>query len=58
MERHGGFSRRWLLFSISFLGLLLLVGEPNPSLLKRGGKSNGEERRKTKGLSRKEGPIF
>lgn len=46
MERRGGFSRRWLLFSISLLGLLLLVGEPNPPLSKE--EENPMEKREEK----------
>jgi uncharacterized protein (DUF1684 family) len=46
VERLGGFSRRWLLFSISFLGLLLWVGEPNPPLSKE--EENPMEKREEK----------
>ena len=46
MERHGAFSRRWLLFSISLLGLLLLVEEPSPSLSKE--EENPMEKREEK----------
>jgi hypothetical protein len=46
MERHGAFSRRWLLFSIPLLGLLLLVGEPNPPLSKE--EENPMEKREEK----------
>jgi uncharacterized protein (DUF1684 family) len=46
MERHGAFSRRWLLFSTSLLGLLLLVEEPSPSLSKE--EENPMEKREEK----------
>lgn len=58
MERHGGFSRRWPLFSISFLGLLLLVGEPNPPLSKEEGNPMEKREEKLKAFREKKDQFF
>jgi hypothetical protein len=58
MERHGAFSRRWLLFSISLLGLLLWVGELSPSLSKEEGNPMEKREEKLKAFREKKNQFF
>jgi uncharacterized protein (DUF1684 family) len=58
MERHGAFSRRWLLFCISLLGLLLWVGEPSPSLSKEEGNPMEKREEKLKVFREKKNQFF
>jgi hypothetical protein len=58
MERHGAFSRRWLLFSISLLGLLLLAEEPSPSLSKEVENPMEKREEKLKAFREKKDQFF
>jgi hypothetical protein len=58
MERHGAFSRRWLLFSFSLFGLLLLVQEPSPPLSKEEGNPMEKREEKLKAFREKKDQFF